>query len=210
VCADDADGADAKAALSGDHFVWRTLKTQLIDENRSGHWWCRLHRQSHLQTLAAHGFLPVAFDDLSRGHADFVRWGPLVKGDIVDLAALNAAFERHRPVAVIHFAALAYVGESMSRPLAYYRVNVAGLVNVLEAMLRCGTRNTRSFCSPTPNGAHEVHEDALRTVTLPAMPATVTPLVYAIPVQLIAYHTSVVMGTDVDQPPNLAKSVTVE
>jgi UDP-arabinose 4-epimerase len=91
------------------------------------------------KALAAHGFLPVAFDDLSRGHADFVRWGPLVKGDILDLAALNAAFERHRPVAVIHFAALAYVGESMSHPLAYYRVNVAGLVNVLEAMLRYGT-----------------------------------------------------------------------
>ena len=89
--------------------------------------------------LAAHSFLPVAFDDLSRGHADFVRWGPLVRGDILDLAALNAAFERHRPVAVIHFAALAYVGESMSRPLDYYRVNVAGLVNVLKAMLHYGT-----------------------------------------------------------------------
>jgi len=46
--------------------------------------------------------------------------------------------------------------------------------------------------------------------TLPEMPATVTPLVYAIPVQLIAYHTAVIMGTDVDQPRNLAKSVTVE
>src|SRR3984893_7332573 len=67
------------------------------------------------KALAAHGFLPVAFDDLSRGHADFVRWGPLDNGDILDLAALDAAFERHRPRAVIHFAALAYVGESMSR-----------------------------------------------------------------------------------------------
>jgi UDP-arabinose 4-epimerase len=90
--------------------------------------------------LAARGLSPVAFDDLSRGHADFVRWGPLVKGDILDRAALNAAFERYRPGAVIHFAALAYVGESMSRPLAYYRVNVSGLINVLEAMLRYGTR----------------------------------------------------------------------
>jgi glucosamine--fructose-6-phosphate aminotransferase (isomerizing) len=61
-----------------------------------------------------------------------------------------------------------------------------------------------------PQGAHDVHMDALSTLTLPAMPATVTPLVYAIPVQLIAYHTAVVMGTDVDQPRNLAKSVTVE
>jgi NAD dependent epimerase/dehydratase family len=91
------------------------------------------------KALASHGFLPVAFDDLSRGHAEFVRWGPLVNGDILDLAALDAAFERHRPGAVIHFAALAYVGESMSRPLVYYRINVAGLVNVLEAMLRHGT-----------------------------------------------------------------------
>jgi UDP-arabinose 4-epimerase len=91
------------------------------------------------KALAAHGFLPVAFDDLSRGHADFVRWGPLVKGNMLDLGALNAAFERHRPSAVIHFAALAYVGESMSRPLPYYRVNVAGLLNVLDAMLRYGT-----------------------------------------------------------------------
>jgi UDP-arabinose 4-epimerase len=90
--------------------------------------------------LAANGFLPVAFDNLSRGHADFVRWGPLVKGDILDVEALNATFAQHHPIAVIHFAALAYVGESVSHPLAYYRVNVAGLVNVLEAMLRYGTR----------------------------------------------------------------------
>src|ERR1700720_2637989 len=91
------------------------------------------------KALAASGWLPVAFDDLSRGHADFVRWGPLVKGDILETAALDAAFEQHRPGAVIHFAALAYVGESMSRPLDYYRINVAGLVNVLEAMMRHGT-----------------------------------------------------------------------
>ncbi|HEY5063832.1 MAG TPA: glutamine--fructose-6-phosphate transaminase (isomerizing) [Xanthobacteraceae bacterium] len=50
----------------------------------------------------------------------------------------------------------------------------------------------------------------LATLTLPTMPATVAPLVYAVPVQLIAYHTAVLLGTDVDQPRNLAKSVTVE
>jgi glucosamine--fructose-6-phosphate aminotransferase (isomerizing) len=48
------------------------------------------------------------------------------------------------------------------------------------------------------------------TIVLPEMPATITPLVYALPVQLLAYHTAVFMGTDVDQPRNLAKSVTVE
>jgi UDP-arabinose 4-epimerase len=91
------------------------------------------------KALAAHGFLPVAFDDLSKGHAEFVRWGPLEQGDILDPAQLDAAFARHRPGAVIHFAALAYVGESVAAPLAYYRVNVEGLVNVVEAMLRHGT-----------------------------------------------------------------------
>ena len=58
-----------------------------------------------------------------------------------------AAFERHRAGAVIHFAALAYVGESMSRPLAYYRVNVAGLIHVLEAMLRSAPARTIVFSS---------------------------------------------------------------
>src|SRR5947208_14582729 len=59
-------------------------------------------------------------------------------------------------------------------------------------------------------GAAEATVSSMETLTLPEMPSTVTPLVYAIPVQLIAYHTAVMMGTDVDQPRNLAKSVTVE
>ncbi|MDU6237717.1 MAG: glutamine--fructose-6-phosphate transaminase (isomerizing) [Bradyrhizobium sp.] len=59
-------------------------------------------------------------------------------------------------------------------------------------------------------GAEEATVDSLVTIILPDMAATFTPIVYAIPVQLLAYHTAVVMGTDVDQPRNLAKSVTVE
>jgi UDP-arabinose 4-epimerase len=92
------------------------------------------------KALAAAGLLPVAFDDLSTGHAGLARFGPLVQGDILDTPALDGAFAAHRPGAVIHFAARAYVGESMAQPLAYYRVNVAGLVNLVEAMLRHGTR----------------------------------------------------------------------
>ena len=61
-----------------------------------------------------------------------------------------------------------------------------------------------------PKGAQEAGTELMGTLTLPEMAATVTPLVYAIPVQLIAYHTAVALGTDVDQPRNLAKSVTVE
>ena len=59
-------------------------------------------------------------------------------------------------------------------------------------------------------GAREATIEELVTIVLPDMAATFTPMVYAVPVQLLAYHTAVVMGTDVDQPRNLAKSVTVE
>ena len=61
-----------------------------------------------------------------------------------------------------------------------------------------------------PKGAKEATIESTVTLSLPVMAATVTPLVYAIPVQLMAYHTAVAIGTDVDQPRNLAKSVTVE
>jgi glutamine---fructose-6-phosphate transaminase (isomerizing) len=77
-------------------------------------------------------------------------------------------------------------------------------------MQEVSARGGRIILVTDPKGAHEATVDSLATLTLPAMPATVTPLVYAIPVQLIAYHTAVMMGTDVDQPRNLAKSVTVE
>ncbi len=91
------------------------------------------------KVLVAQGFTPVVFDNLCRGHADFARWGPLVVSDILDSDALDEAFKRYRPEAVIHFAALAYVGESFSIPLSYYKTNVAGLLCVLDAMVRNGT-----------------------------------------------------------------------
>jgi UDP-arabinose 4-epimerase len=88
--------------------------------------------------LAAHGLHPVAFDNLSRGHRDAVQWGPLVEGDVFERASLDRAFQRYQPKSVIHFAALAYVGESVAQPLAYYQNNVSGLINLLEAMVRYG------------------------------------------------------------------------
>jgi glucosamine--fructose-6-phosphate aminotransferase (isomerizing) len=77
-------------------------------------------------------------------------------------------------------------------------------------MQEVAARGGRIILVTDPKGAAEATVSSLATLVLPAMPATVTPLVYAIPVQLIAYHTAVMMGTDVDQPRNLAKSVTVE
>jgi glutamine---fructose-6-phosphate transaminase (isomerizing) len=77
-------------------------------------------------------------------------------------------------------------------------------------MQEVAARGGRIILVTDPKGAKEATVQSLVTLTLPEMPSTVTPLVYAIPVQLIAYHTAVIMGTDVDQPRNLAKSVTVE
>ena len=59
-------------------------------------------------------------------------------------------------------------------------------------------------------GAEEVGMDTMATIVMPAAHPTVAPILYAVPIQLIAYHTAVFMGKDVDQPRNLAKSVTVE
>jgi glutamine---fructose-6-phosphate transaminase (isomerizing) len=77
-------------------------------------------------------------------------------------------------------------------------------------MEEVAARGGRLILLTDAEGARAANSKPWVTLTLPTMPATVTPLVYAVPVQLIAYHTAVVMGTDVDQPRNLAKSVTVE
>lgn len=77
-------------------------------------------------------------------------------------------------------------------------------------MQEVAARGGRIILMTDAKGAEEATVASLVTIVLPDMPSTVTPLIYAIPVQLLAYHTAVVMGTDVDQPRNLAKSVTVE
>jgi glucosamine--fructose-6-phosphate aminotransferase (isomerizing) len=77
-------------------------------------------------------------------------------------------------------------------------------------MEEVAARGGRLILLTDAQGARAANSKPWVTLTLPTMPATVTPLVYAVPVQLIAYHTAVIMGTDVDQPRNLAKSVTVE
>jgi UDP-arabinose 4-epimerase len=84
------------------------------------------------KALAARGYLPVTYDNLSIGNRWAVRWGPLERGDILDPNRLHDVFKNHRPVGVLHFAALALVGESMQAPGLYYRTNVAGAQNVMD------------------------------------------------------------------------------
>ena len=90
------------------------------------------------KALAQAGYLPVSYDNLSRGFRDAVRYGPLVVGDIADRATLDAALAEHKPIAILHFAAVAYVGESMADPVLYYRNNTAGALSLIEAALAAG------------------------------------------------------------------------
>lgn len=93
------------------------------------------------KALARAGFLPVAFDNLSTGWAEAVKFGPLVRGDLMDRATIDAALAEHRPVAVMHFAALSLVGVSMQDPGLYWRVNVGGALNLIEAAVAAGVGN---------------------------------------------------------------------
>ena len=90
------------------------------------------------KALAQAGRVPVVYDNLSRGHADAVKWGPLVQGDLRDRGHLRAALEEHRIEAVVHFAALAYVGESVTEPQRYYDNNLGGMIALLGAMQDLG------------------------------------------------------------------------
>lgn len=85
------------------------------------------------KSLARAGFLPVSFDNLVYGHSRAVRWGPLEVGDILDRGRLDEVIDRYKPIGIIHFAAFAYVGESVLDPGKYYRNNVAGSLALLEA-----------------------------------------------------------------------------
>lgn len=114
---------------------------------------------SHVcKRLAEAGYRPVVFDNLSRGHREFVRWGPLEVGEIADEGAVERALHRHRPVAVIHLAGLTYVGESVSDPLLYYANNVVGSWSLLHAMRHCGVgalvfSSTCATYAPTDSAA---------------------------------------------------------
>jgi glucosamine--fructose-6-phosphate aminotransferase (isomerizing) len=132
--------------------------------------------------LALEGALKLK--EISYIHAEGYAAGELKHGPI-------ALIDENMPVVVI---------------APYDRVFEKTVSNMQEVAARGGN----IILMTDAKGAAEATVDALVTIVLPDMAATFTPIVYAIPVQLLAYHTAVVMGTDVDQPRNLAKSVTVE
>jgi UDP-glucose-4-epimerase GalE len=90
--------------------------------------------------LASQGFEPVVFDNFSRGHPSLAKFGPVIIGDIHDRAALNEVITAFRPIACMHFAAFAYVAESLINPSIYYWNNVAGSLNLISALVENGIK----------------------------------------------------------------------
>lgn len=112
---------------------------------------------SHVcKVLAGAGFEPIVYDNLLRGHRASVRWGTLEVGDLTNQARLHEVLKRHRPASVMHFAALTYVGESVSDPALYYRNNVVGTLTLLEAMREFGI-GTLVFSSTCATYGTPVH-----------------------------------------------------
>jgi len=93
------------------------------------------------KALAQAGILPVTYDDLSEGHRSAVRWGPIVVADIGDTVVLRQALREFNISAVMHFAASAYVEESIRNPRSYYQNNLVKTIALLDATLDEGIKN---------------------------------------------------------------------
>lgn len=123
-----------------------------------------------VKELAKRGHDVVTYDNLTTGHRDFVRWGPLVEGDIRDTEKLKGALEEFSIEAVLHFAASAYVGDSMRAPGFYFRNNVEGTLSVLEAMRDIGVQ--RIIVSST---CAVYGQPPVKSIVEDAIPAPVNP-----------------------------------
>ena len=93
------------------------------------------------KALKAAGFTPVTYDNLITGWQDSVKFGPFERGDLLDRARLDQVFAQYQPVAVMHFAALSQVPESMAEPGKYWRNNVMGSLTLIEAAVAAGCLN---------------------------------------------------------------------
>ena len=117
--------------------------------------------------LAEKGYTPIVYDNFSNGHRDFVKWGPVEEGDIRDRARLDEVFRKYAPAAVIHFAALIEVGESVKDPLAFYENNVAGSLTLFAA---ARAANCRRLVFSSTCATYGVPEQTPMTETHPQAP----------------------------------------
>lgn len=111
---------------------------------------------SHVaKALVNHGYQPIVYDDLSAGHDWAVKWGPLESGDLADTSALASVFAKYNPVAVMHFAGLLTVGESVLAPSKYYQQNVVNTLTLLDSMRETGVSKIVFSSSAAVYGAPE-------------------------------------------------------
>ena len=92
------------------------------------------------KALARAGYTPVVYDNLSNGHVEAVKWGPLIVGDVRDANHLAESMREHAVAGVIHFAGLIEVGRSVMRPDLFWDHNLNGVAAVVSAMRRSGTQ----------------------------------------------------------------------
>ncbi len=134
---------------------------------------------SHIcKALARAGMVPVTYDNLSTGHIDSVRWGPLIQADIADGARLRHVMAEYSPDCVIHCGANAYVGESVERPSIYYRNNVIGSLSLLDACLDCGIDKIVFSSSCATYGIPEMLPICEKTPQQPVNPYGRTKLIF--------------------------------
>jgi UDP-glucose 4-epimerase len=119
------------------------------------------------KALAAAGFTPVTFDNFVTGWRDAVKFGPMVEGDLLNRAEIDAAFAEFKPVAVMHFAALSQVGDSMVQPGLYWRNNVQGSLNLIEAAVEANCKNFVFSSTCATYGDHDNIVLDENTVQLP-------------------------------------------
>lgn len=126
------------------------------------------------KALRVAGYTPVTYDNLSTGWADAVKFGPFERGELTDRARLDRVFETYRPRAILHFAALSQVGESMRDPGRYWHNNVAGSLSLMQAAVAAGCRNLvfSSTCATYGDQDNVVLDEACRQAPINAYGAS--------------------------------------
>ena len=119
------------------------------------------------KALAAAGYIPVTFDNLCTGWREAVKFGPFEQGDLMDRARLDEVFAAHRPIAVMHFAALSQVGEAMREPGKYWRGNVCASLNLIEAAVDAGCMD---FVFSSTCATYGDHDGVVLDETTPQAP----------------------------------------
>jgi UDP-arabinose 4-epimerase len=119
------------------------------------------------KALARAGYVPITFDNLERGHRWAVKWGPFEQGDLRNESDLKHVFAKWQPEAVVHFAAYAYVGESVAEPMKYYENNVGGTAKLLAA---CASHGCAKFVFSSTCATYGIPEKLPLTEASPQLP----------------------------------------